>query len=462
MFHLSDIRNYLRCPRYFYLQNKELQLPRIFSNLRSDIPVEEIIKKRFNLTKLFLGKANDKPELFLAALEEYSWFFNARVENKNLRMRLPLLHKLNDWDLDVYYLILLPNPMAGEVINYAQTIKALQDLGFSIKNVYLLHLNPDYIRKERIDYHQLLLISKHFYNENHIPKERVNWWINKRIVDYSSTLEAMSLCLEGELPPLKDAKHCQKRPKCPLFGYCYPQYQTLESSEITSQSEYAQIMADKGPGIFCDQLALKYWLKDNFSYPLAFLDFEWDTFAVPPYKKMKPLDVLPFQYSLDVLQENGKITHYDFLQTGDTRLAFLRSLLKNLPKTGKIVVFNAEGGEKLRLLDLKRQFPHYGKKIDKLIRRIVDISAPFNQGCIYLSAMKHSYSLKSIVHAINQSDYKEMEVKDGREAFIQWRVYEKNHDPQVYEALINYCRKDTMSLITIFRYLEKIAKEILP
>ena len=234
MFHLSDIRNYLRCPRCFYLHNKELQSPRIFGKLRSDIPVEELIKRHFNLDKLFMGRSHDKTEVFLSAFKDYDWFFGARVENKNLRMRLPLLHKLNDWDLDVYYVILLPNPMAGEVINYAQTTKALQDLGFNIKNVYLLHLNPDYIRKAKLDYKQLLLTSKHFFNENHVPKERVNWWINKRIVDYSKTLETMEACLEGELPEPKELKHCQKRPKCAYIYYCHPQQQKLDSRFISS------------------------------------------------------------------------------------------------------------------------------------------------------------------------------------------------------------------------------------
>jgi len=456
MFHISDIRHFLRCQRYFYLENSDHPHPRIISKLRSDTDIGELLKKRFNITELFVGQPNDRPGKFLGAVAMYDWFFNARIEVNNLRIKLPLLHRLKDGSFDIYFVVLLPNPMAGESMFYTQTVKMLQDLHFNISNISILHLNPDYIRGKQLNYDELLVISKHFYNENHLPKERIMWWINKRITDYSDTMLAMEECLVSDMPQRKEARNCLKRPKCDFFYFCYPNYHADDNPVANNQIEYAQKMTSETQQLFVDDLALKDWMSHHFKFPLAFIDFEWDTFAIPPYKGMKPLDVIPFQYSLDILEKNATKKHFDFLMTGDTRLAFLKSLLKNLPKHGDIVVFNAEGGEKLRLLDLKRQFPHYRKQIDKLIKRVIDISLPFNLGYIYLHDMHKAYSLKSIVKAINKSDYHGMEVSDGREAIIKWRLYEKQPTEKLRNSLIDYCRKDSQSLMEIYAYLREI------
>ena len=62
---------------------------------------------------------------------------------------------------------------------------------------------------------------------------------------------------------------------------------------------------------------------------------------------MKAFDVLPFQYSLHVL-ENGELKHHEFLGEGDTRRAFIESLLNDMPKEGPIFAYNAFGAEVIR------------------------------------------------------------------------------------------------------------------
>jgi len=224
MFHLSDIKNYLRCKRYFYLINQELPTPRILSNLRSDISVVELIKQKFKVKKLFVGKPNDETTVFLDAMEDYEWFYKARLEVDNLRIKLPLIKKVDDKVFDVYFILLLPNPEAHEALIYGQSVKMLNDLGYRTREVFIVHLNPDYVRKSRFNIDQALVVSKHFYDEHHVPQERVSWWINKRLVDYTSTMEDMESCLNGELPDPQKPQYCARRPRCSYFGVCHPQH----------------------------------------------------------------------------------------------------------------------------------------------------------------------------------------------------------------------------------------------
>ena len=459
MYHISDLRHYLKCPRCFYLNSNRQQYSRFISNLRTNVRVDKLLREKFKIKRLFVGQPNDSSEVFFEALKHYSWFYNARIEINGLRFRLPLLNKRTDGSYDVYFVVLLPNPMSGDVLFYTQTIKALTDIGFTIKNVSVVHLNPDYKRYRKLKYDKVLVVSKHFYNENHQANERIAWWINKRVVDHSEDILAMSECQLGDLPERADEKICFRKPHCEFCDFCYPDHNSRENRVVSTQQEYAQLMTSVEEPIFVDDLALKPWLKSNFQFPLAFVDFEWDTFSIPPYRRMKPLDVIPFQYSLDILEENGNIKHFDFLATGDTRFTFMDSLLRRLPKKGSIVVFNAEGGEKLRLNDLKRQFPFYSHKIDLVLARIVDISLPFNFGTVYHYGMKGSYSLKSIVKAIKPTAYEDMAVSSGREAFLQWRLYEQTHREDLRDELLQYCRQDTQSLMDIYHFLQEIVKQ---
>lgn len=77
--------------------------------------------------------------------------------------------------------------------------------------------------------------------------------------------------------------------------------------------QYAQYMASKMNRTFIDGLALQTWLS-KIEYPISYLDFEWDTFPIPPYQNMHPFDVLCFQYSLHIERKNGTLGHVDFLE----------------------------------------------------------------------------------------------------------------------------------------------------
>lgn len=103
---------------------------------------------------------------------------------------------------------------------------------------------------------------------------------------------------------------------------------------------------------------------------VSYLDFEWETYAFPPYEGMKPFDVLVFQYSLHI-EEQQELRHVGFIGERDCRRAFLEHLLAHIPKTGTILVYNMEGAEKLRLVQLAQQFPRLVKKaISSALRSI--------------------------------------------------------------------------------------------
>ena len=222
--------------------------------------------------------------------------------------------------------------------------------------------------------------------------------------------------------------------------------------------QYAQYMASKTQKPFMDRAALQVWMK-QIKYPISYLDFEWDTFAIPPYKNMKPFDVLCFQYSLHVETSDGNLTHYNFFESKDCRRHFVEQLIKDLPKTGTILVYNMEGAEKLRLKQLASQFEEYREELESICSRMVDLSKPFEAGLYYNSKMRGHYSLKSILPVFSKDvSYHDLDIQNGLNAVFAYRTYDEKDEKEkkeVKEAISTYCQMDTYAEYVVYHGLIK-------
>ncbi len=219
--------------------------------------------------------------------------------------------------------------------------------------------------------------------------------------------------------------------------------------------QYAQIMAARNKeGLFIDTKAMQEWL-DQIVYPISYLDFEWDTYALPPFVGMKPFDVLCFQYSLHIEQEDGQLEQSVYFSTGDCRRDFIEHLLQNVPPTGSIMVFNMEGAEKLRLMQLASQFEEYRPQLEALCARMVDLSLPFEQGAWYDLKQRGKSSLKTLLPLFSKEDgYANLDIHNGMEAVFAFRKAAKSEDPvfqqKIAQQICDYCSMDTYAERELF------------
>jgi hypothetical protein len=171
---------------------------------------------------------------------------------------------------------------------------------------------------------------------------------------------------------------------------------------------------------------------------------------------MRPFDVLPFQYSLHVL-EDGVLRHMEFLGTQDCRLGFIENLLKELPEEGTVYAYNAMGAEAIRLKELARQFPQYADRLEAIILRMRDLAEPFIAGSVYDLKMRGNFSLKKVIQAINPDlSYSQLSIQHGMEAVYQYREMEDSEDEddgQSKKELLEYCSMDTYAMVEIYRWL---------
>ena len=233
-----------------------------------------------------------------------------------------------------------------------------------------------------------------------------------------------------------------------------------ESRIEGSHLQYSQIMADRQGGLYADRMALKKWLS-ALKYPITCVDFEWERFAIPPYDGMRPYDVLLFEYSIHIVHEDGTKEHKIYLSIHDQREEFARSLIRDIPKEGTVLAFNAEGAEKIRIQELADTFPQYRDDLLAINARMEDLQLPFESGMVYDVRMRGQWSLKKIMAMMDDPGYKDLDIQQGMDAVFEWRfldVEEKldENDERVRE-LKEYCGMDSYAMTVVLEWLRQIS-----
>lgn len=413
---------------------------------------------------------------------------NARFAYDELRIKVPLLLQ-EDGKTIVYFTFVSCYPKEHEAQGMADTLSVLALLDIHVDEVYAIHLNASYVREGALDVRKLLIVNDSLYNAKNKPQQKIADLIQSYTRDIPSKIKELQECRELQHIDVQRSPVCTKGIKCSYYSTCFPEniadssilnlVQSGKKFEMLADGitdlkdvdverieglrhQYAQIMAAKHDGLYIDKGAIRCWIANHIQYPISYLDFEWETYAYPPFDGMKPLDVLVFQYSLHVEQTKGAtLVQHGFIGTGDCRNAFIEDLLQHIPKEGSILVYNMEGAEKLRLIQLAQQFPQYEAALRQVWERMIDLSLPFSTGNIYDIRMAGYYSLKKIVSIYSDYRYEDFDITHGLEAVVRWRELADADDAlqqKIREELGAYCGMDTYAEYLVFHAIEELSQ----
>lgn len=482
--HVSDVKRFLRCPRLYQLSLETKTKFHLYFNISTDINVS--IAKKLNIEKYYVGVPNEESSDTFLTAANYNWIFKARFSYKGLRIRVPLLF-IEGKQCDVYSILLSTQALESEASNIAYIKHVLEGNGLNVNNYYILYLNKDYVYEDSLDDEKLWILTDYFIKDG-----KQTAYIKDCVESISIDLDEILYRIDtSELELPVRSNRCTGRNRCPFYYDCFPLEKIIADNCIltlvSSQYKYdmyedgirylkdadldrvegnkvqmAQIKADQNGGLYFDKQALGNWL-DQLEFPISFIDFEWDLFPIPPYKDMKVMDVLVFQYSLHVL-EAEKLTHYEFIGEGDSRRDLVESLLKHIPEKGSVIAYNATGAERLRINELANYFPEYSEKLLEINERLIDMAVPFISGIVYDTRMRGSFTLNTIENMIDDKhSYDDLDVSDGMQAVEIHRQMSQCQDEkqkQIYrEQLFEYCGLDTYSLYKIYKWLKKILSD---
>jgi len=229
---------------------------------------------------------------------------------------------------------------------------------------------------------------------------------------------------------------------------------------------------------FLNTKKMKDYLK-QLVYPLYFLDFESYPCPYPRYVGESPYSQSVFQYSLHIRTDNSskRLEHIEYLASDheDHRKELVEHLLESIP-IGKssIIVYNMTF-EQLRLQEFQKLFPEHRIHLKNIEDRLFDLLKLLKTDLHYFLELGYpeeeakaynfyhpmqsgSYSIKKVLKALGQDNYEQLIVQNGVMAYQKYLLIpklEKSDQKLAIQALKDYCKQDTLSMVFILDEIKK-------
>ena len=354
---------------------------------------------------------------------------------------------------------------------------AAEGSGLKVKNIFIVHLNGQYVRDGAIDAKQLLTFSDVTSEVDEIISD-IRSEINTALLLLESTLidESSCSCLE-----LTKSNHCD------VFDYFNPGIPkpSIYNLPRISKTKLRGFVAD---GRFdLDEIALKevtekqaYVLRsahlkkpiidhgiisDWFSrveYPVYFLDYETYASAAPIIDGVRPHSPIPFQYSLHIKRSlNDDCTeHVEYLADEATLpIGLVEHMQKHIGDFGSVVSWHASF-ENTQNRNMAVMYPEKQEFLQGLIDRTMDLEDPFKEGYVDIN-FQGSTSIKKVLPVlVPELDYTGMEVASGTDAMEAWqRLINLPNGPakdELRKLMLEYCELDTFAMVRIFNFIEEL------
>ena len=359
----------------------------------------------------------------------------------------------------------------------------LRGLGMQVKSANVIHIDSSYVRGEELELERLFCVVNVTAEAEELQEQ-----IPRRLSEWEQYL----LDTQNE-PDIDISSHCNKPYECDAKAYCWkvqrniPDYSifnifNLGSKKQTALYEQGIVHIDDIPEDFemtANQKAKVEQYKSGtthidtekiqaflleLNYPLYHLDFETFQQAIPQWRGIKPFMQIPFQYSLHIEHADGSLEHREFLAEAgqDPREALACRLIADIPRDVTVLAYNMSF-EKVVLRNLAEQFPQYAEHLMAIHDNIKDLMLPFQKGWYATPQMQGSYSIKYVLPALvpkMAAAYRELDgVHNGGEAmraFAQMSQLEGSELEKMREALLAYCKLDTLAMVKVLEKLRGV------
>ena len=220
---------------------------------------------------------------------------------------------------------------------------------------------------------------------------------------------------------------------------------------------------------------------DSLEYPIYHLDFETFPCPLPRFRGEFPYIQSPFEFSLHIENRPNECDkekdNVVFLAKtmDDEREDLIKCMLEHIDVNKGTLFAQNVAFEKGRIKELAHIFPKYKEDLMKLYDRGFDLLWILNNNKefyqklgfseedvdtfnFYDSKLSDSFSIKKTLPLFSDLTYKDLEVKNGTEAIVEYARYpymslEELKEKQ--EALRLYCQQDTWAMVEILKELRK-------
>src|SRR5438309_421615 len=204
----------------------------------------------------------------------------------------------------------------------------------------------------------------------------------------------------------------------------------------------------------------------QFASPLAFLDFETVSLAIPRWPGCRPWQQVPVQFSAHV-ERVGGLVHHQWIAEGpeDPRPALAEALVEVCTGARKVVAYHASF-ERECIKRLREAAPHLDKDLERIEKRLVDL-LPVIRRHVYHPDFGGGFSIKKTLPALVPGlSYADLKVQDGEVATVELQrlMFQGAEMPAgeraaLREALLRYCERDTWAMVKLLERLRGLVED---
>jgi len=402
-----------------------------------------------------------------------------RLEPGEITCIFDVIKKVGENEYDLYEIKSSTKVKEEHLFDLAFQTIVLENAGLKIRKIFVVHVNNKYKRFGEIDIKQLVVqteVTKKVKNKIEETKEHIQ--------------EALNIT-QSETPPDFSPRHVGLKALeewMTIYEILFPQQHPHNIYKLTYLNpQIIGDLEDLGIKLIADipdgfklnnkqkrqvkavrenrQKINKIKIKEFFSqfkYPLYFFDYETFSAIIPPFDQIHPYQQVPFQYSLHKIDENGNMTHKEFLHTENSNpgMPLLQQLIKDIGDHGTVLVWH-ESFEKGRNKELGEMYPEYAHTMNLLNARILDLKIPFSEGWFIDKNFFGRASIKKVLPVlISELSYEKLNIQEGETASRTWKetiLEGKNPEnkDKIMKDLLDYCQLDTLAMVQLFKFLEK-------
>jgi predicted RecB family nuclease len=300
--------------------------------------------------------------------------------------------------------------------------------------------------------------------------------------------------LEGPLPDVPIGDHCTRPHDCPFLERCWPKLpdhhvsklyrierkQLLEyeangyasMADLPTDRELSAIHARQVKAVRTGAMVVEPSLRDalaQFAGPLAFLDFETVSLAIPRWPGCRPWQLVPVQFSCHVEERgrDGGFVHHEWLAGGpeDPRPALAQALVAACAGARKVVAYYASF-ERDCIRHLKAAVPSLERELTRIEQRLVDL-LPAIRNHVYHPDFGGSFSIKKTLPALVPGlSYGDLTISDGETATVELLrlMFEggrmaSGEQAALRRALLAYCERDSWAMVKMLDTLRTLVAD---
>ena len=479
----TDFIHYINCPESLWLQKNK---PNAYTKGAFSLFLEKLIKEGYEVedyAKLLFPDGLDLPENSTPAytkqqlISNHTVFFQPSfLTPKGVYARIDILEKLPDNTYHLYEIKSATSVKKGKLEDACFQKYVLQECGYTVAKVSIIHLNKDYRKQGVIQAKELLTIvditetTTDIYSAVANKINAATSYINRKAIDENKC----------------SCRYKTRTNHCDSFSYFnsdIPDYSIYEIARISAKKiqqlvahqylgildipldfklstiQQAQVESVRKEQVLINKSSIEITL-NKLQFPLHFIDYETFPTAIPKLDHMGPHQHLVFQVSIHTMQKDGDLSHFEWLGTKIEQPEDMLKQMQNFTSlTGTFISWNAPF-EMSRNKDLIEWVPQFKIYLNYMNAHMFDLMTLFKTD--YVDFRFHgSTSIKKVLPVLcPQFSYSDLEVQDGTMALDIWGRMVSNLDfkgdrDTTRKNLLAYCKLDSLAMVEIYRVLIK-------